>query len=604
MKNKLKISLIIISIVLVILILGIIILNKTGAINRIINIANKEEIKKQISYEVYHHVNGNTKMLIVAEDSENGIDKIIYPNNEMELYCNGKTKVAFDYNTDITGKESLTFKAITTTGEEIEKTILINDQFYNEMINNNFTKETETQQVLIVNYKAGSTTKQYKVGDNAQWVNYTNSIRLDDYQILETLGNESRNINVSLRQVDNVGNEIIVESKLKYTIPDTVTYKQEDTVIEGESIIDCLENNELESGNYIFRIAYNDAGNTIDYPVELYNYNEDANYVTNSRAVIAGRTYTGMGKIDSEKRMLILKYNGNLTINSGVVITPQGTNASINGATGLCTKKGMFIYCAGTLTNNGEITMTAKGTVNQAGENVYLYKNENGSFEYVPAVGAAGGAAVHSKPGYIQDGADGKDGANGKNRETGGGGSGGVMGIPSILSGTGGTGTSYSGGTGGGGVTDPTDSTVNGSSTGGKGGNAFGNKYLNPNKLQSSGGGAGNPGGVVVGNVTQYAGSVGKTGTGGLLILYANTLTNNGNISSNGSNGGNGNFAGGGASGGGSINLFYKTSFKKGNIITKGGSKGAGYNAGPGGNGGSGSITIGNISTGTFVKDK
>ena len=39
----------------------------------------------------------------------------LYPENEMTLSCNGKTKVAFDYNTDITGKESLTFKAINTS---------------------------------------------------------------------------------------------------------------------------------------------------------------------------------------------------------------------------------------------------------------------------------------------------------------------------------------------------------------------------------------------------------------------------------------------------------------------------------------------------------
>lgn len=603
MKNKLKINLIIISITLAILIFGIIILNKTGVINRIINIANKEEIKKEISYEVYHHVNGNTKMLVVAEDSENGIQKIIYPNNEMELYCNGKTKVAFDYNTDITGKESLTFKMVNTLGEEIEKTIQINDEFYLDMIEHNFTKETDSQRVLTVNYKAGSTTKQYRIGDSSAWVNYGGGVRLDDYQILETLGNEIRSINVSLRQVDNVGNEIIVESKLKYIIPDTVTYNQEDTVIEGESIIDCLENNELQSGNYIFRVSYNDAGNTIDYPVELYNYNEDANYITNNRAVIAGRTYTGMGKISSEKRMLILKYNGNLTINNGVVITPQGTNANINGVTGLCTKKGMFIYCAGTLTNNGEITMTAKGTVNQAGENVYLYKNEDGSFEYVPAIGGTGGAAVHTDPLYIWSGANGKDGANGKNRQTGGGGSGGVSELPSILSGTGGTGTSYSGGTGGGGVTDPTNSTVNGSSTGGKGGNGFGN-VSDQKKRHNAGTGAGNPGGAIVGSTLKYPTSLGKTGTGGLLILYANTLTNNGNINSNGSDGGNGDYAGGGASGGGSINLFYKTRMKTGNITVKGGIHGQGYNGGSGGNGGSGSITIGNISTGTFVKDK
>ena len=41
--------------------------------------------------------------------------------------------------------------------------------------------------------------------------------------------------------------------------------------------------------------------------------------------------------------------------------------------------------------------MTSRGTYNLAGENVYLWKNEDGSFEYVPAVGGAGGSAATSR---------------------------------------------------------------------------------------------------------------------------------------------------------------------------------------------------------------
>lgn len=66
---------------------------------------------------------------------------------------------------------------------------------------------------------------------------------------------------------------------------------------------------------------------------------------------------------------------------------------------------------------------------------------------------------------------------------------------------------------------------------------------------------------------------------------------------------------GGGGSGGGSINLFYNNSITKGTITATcgyGGTNGGGswtYKR-VGGNGGAGSITIGNISTGTFVKDE
>ncbi|MCI9286515.1 MAG: hypothetical protein HFJ57_00740 [Clostridia bacterium] len=58
----------------------------------------------------------------------------------------------------------------------------------------------------------------------------------------------------------------------------------------------------------------------------------------------------------------------------------------------------------------------------------------------------------------------------------------------------------------------------------------------------------------------------------------------------------------GAGSGGGSINIFYKESIEKGNITTYNGPRGGGY--AQGGLGGTGCITIGNISTETFVKDE
>ena len=528
MKKRRKIITLIVS--LFILVVTLLILNQTGVINKITNNINREEIKKEISYEVYHHVNGETKMLVVAEDTENGIEKVIYPNNEMELYCNGKNKVAFDYHVNITNLESITFTAINTLGEEIKNTVIINEEFYKNMIKHNFINETETQKGLTINYKADSAMKQYKVGEAANWANYTNTIRLDEHQILETLGEENREVNISLRQVDKIGNEIITQTKL--TIENKASYKKEDTIIEGESILACVENNELQTGNYIFRVAGTIDGGTEEvkeYPVELYNYKEDANYIGQNNVVIGDISYTGMGKIDSEKRMLILKYNKDLNINEGAIITPTGTNEAINGATYLCTKKGILIYCEGTITNNGTITMTARGTVNEAGENVYLYKNENNNYEYIPAVGASGGAGITDKSVY---GTSGKGGNTGLDRKTGGGGSGAAC---KATSGRGGSGTSYSGGTGGGAAYLSNASA--GSSIGGKGGNAA----WRDNIKGGSGGGAGNPGG----NRAAFAShsttaTKGSNGTGGLLILYASNVENKGSILSNGSAGGSG----------------------------------------------------------------
>lgn len=92
MKNKKRIILVTLIALLFIISIILLILSQTGTIDRIINNINREEIKKEISYEVYKHVDGKAAMLVVAEDTENGIEKIIYPNNEMELYCNRKNK--------------------------------------------------------------------------------------------------------------------------------------------------------------------------------------------------------------------------------------------------------------------------------------------------------------------------------------------------------------------------------------------------------------------------------------------------------------------------------------------------------------------------------
>ena len=80
----------------------------------------------------------------------------------------------------------------------------------------------------------------------------------------------------------------------------------------------------------------------------------------------------------------MLKVNGNLNIDPGKTIT--SIISSNNGP------KGMIIYCTGNLNNNGTISMTGKGST-AGGQNVYLFRNENESFEYIPAVGGSAGAA-------------------------------------------------------------------------------------------------------------------------------------------------------------------------------------------------------------------
>ena len=271
------------------------------------------------------------------------------------------------------------------------------------------------------------------------------------------------------------------------------------------------------------------------------------------------------------KNMVVVKVEGNLTINSGATITT--VSSSYGGP------KGFLLYVTGDVINNGNITMTSKGA-KAVGQDIYLLKNANGLFEFIPAVGGNGGARVTGSKGQYFTGNNGNPGINGTNRSTGGGGSGGFTTM-------GAAGTSFSGGSAGGG-TCWTWTAGSGAGNGGAGGAGVGTSR--GAWAIGAGGGAGNPGGSGSGN----AGTSGGSGTGGLLIIVGNNVTNNGVITSNGSNGGNGYRAGGGGSGAGSINIFYRDSLSSGTITATGGTRGRGTKGSEcayGGNGGNGSIT-------------
>lgn len=290
----------------------------------------------------------------------------------------------------------------------------------------------------------------------------------------------------------------------------------------------------------------------IQFAAEIYHFWDDVEYNTSPT----------LGTNENDTRMLILIYHGNLTINKDVTISP------------LARKRGMTIYVEGTLINNGNISMTARGAV-AIGQDIYLYKSNNGTYEYIPANGMNGGNGVIT---YGTTFYYGYNGANGISRKTGGGGAGGARSGSGATNryGTGGNGaygTSYSGGAAGGAGIATYEYThpkgENGADNGGKGGKGI---ALDNLSWVGAGGGAGNPGGVGFGPY----GTVGATGTGGTLILYANTIINTGGMYADGSNGGS---LGGGGSGGGSINVFYKETYTSTGIIQANGGSSQGGTA-------------------------
>lgn len=148
--------------------------------------------------------------------------------------------------------------------------------------------------------------------------------------------------------------------------------------------------------------------------------------------------------------MVILKVNGNLTINEGVTVGPY--NSNYGGPKGFC------LYCTETLTNNGVIHNNYGAKA--AGQNVYLWKNENvgddingigGQYEYVPELGSNGATSTLTSTQNYQVVKPLVTNAQGVGRKLAGGASGAAAKIGwkvQIKGGNGGQGTSYSGGGG------------------------------------------------------------------------------------------------------------------------------------------------------------
>ena len=397
---------------------------------------------------------------------------------------------------------------------------------------------------------------------------------------------------MSENKIETVKTESLLQETTPVIVTPTTVTVASDGAIVCDSIVQGVRDCDLLDGTYTFRVVgktSNGTTETKDYKVELLNEYDNVTYSAN----------ISLGDTSTEYKMLVVKYHKNLTINSGVTVTASKVN-------NLCYKKGMYLCVLGSLVNNGEITMTARGTYNLAGENVYLWKNNNDTYEYVPAVGAKGSPAY---TGTGTSNANACKGSSGTGRQTGGGAKGSYRLDASGTIGAGGNGTSYSGGAGGGAIIYDVanGASVNAgaaSNIGGAGGNA--GRYGRGSWLSVALGGTGNIGGVSASNNSSYRSYRGNTGTGGLLIIYADSLVNRGNITANGVNSSTINLstnqtlnASGGPSGGGSINIFYNTALTgKSTMKSTGGQYAVGAGAGryTGGPGGNGTVSINKVS--------
>lgn len=593
MKSK-KVNFKILFIIVIAIILTLIIyicLGKVGILQKL-NETIKPETPELFSYIIYDNQDEkNIKMLIEVND-EKGIE-YIKESDGKTINCNGKTQVSLEYVAAKNSNLSFTVKA---KGEqEISKNITLNDEtISNNSVSISKIKEIEGYKIFEIknnlSLMADRFKTYYKIGENGDWVEGKGKISTLDYYLTQNgmVNEEDNTVTIYAKIV----NEIDKDNKLEDVV--TISQKYEvntdstQSSLGADSLIDAVEKYNFDDGEYSVKVAEE----TYNLKVQTFNQNLeiDANTEIGSENDVATEN-------ENAKSMVVLKVNGDLTINEKTKLTAY---ASKNGYGG---PKGMMIYCTGTLTNNGTISMTARGAKAE-GQNVYLWKNSDNSYEFVPAVGAEGGVNSQVVGNSIFGGRYSKIGNSGKNatsRQTAGGGSGTALCTDTsdrcaATSGAGTAGTSYSGGTGGGAaatmVYGQYITAKNGNINGGAGGNGVGNYN------DEAGGGAGNPGGTGGADITKA-----ENGTGGLLIIYANNIINNSIIEANGSNGGTSSRnAGGGSSGGGSINIFYKDNYTEnnGSITADGGIAmcATGYK---GGAGGTGSISVGQILNGTYT---
>lgn len=140
--------------------------------------------------------------------------------------------------------------------------------------------------------------------------------------------------------------------------------------------------------------------NEVTYNLHMYYYEGNQTWNEN-------RTFGDENDVGAENRkasnMVVVKVAGNLDIASGVTVEPYHTDYG--------GPKGFLVYCTGTLTNKG--TIQNNHGAKTEGEDVYLWRNEDTTYEYIPASGASGGEGYPNASGLGNKRS--KNGAKGSN---------------------------------------------------------------------------------------------------------------------------------------------------------------------------------------------
>lgn len=344
-----------------------------------INDARKEKIVTVAQYEIMA-TNGENHEILITIENQNGIEKII--SGDLIIEGKGRQKIALDKVLKEGQEYQIKIKPV---GEAEELYTLIASNKPNLVITNMDTLGDGSTKTVEIEYPNNEKLVNYYSLDGGEnWQEYT--------QALDILETDNRTI---------VAKSEYEEGKMV----ENVTKKR--PLIISDSLLSATGKANIKNDKY-YRIVIKDEEYTV------HTYIEDGDTVFTSNRIYGDANDIGTASTNA-KNMVIVKVNGDLLINNGVNITTYGN--SYGGP------KGMLLYVTGNLENNGTITMTGRGAKAE-GQNVYLWKNEDAQYEFVPKVGASGGRSVSCISYYLPT--KGATPSDASNRATGGGGSGGA----------------------------------------------------------------------------------------------------------------------------------------------------------------------------------
>lgn len=374
--SKRKKAIIVITIIAILIILLCMILLKRNNTNKIEQIKLKQEEAEPIGIEISIKNKTDEKynclLTFTSTDENNKIKQIEYPSQEGKepkvitiANEDGKDKIAVDYEFE---KEDINkiFKVKTVRGDIISKRTAYTITYdANSGIN-----PPKEDKMFIGNSKILSEEQPTKEGYVFWgWSEDKNGTK-PEYLKKDEFINTDKKEDIKLYAIWEDENNGIIRYIAKQEVNNSGIYTTTALGVEYNLEVTYLTPSNIES-----------YGGTYDLASNTYTLN-DLNLGTAQGIQINEQ---------NKQAMAVLKCEGNLIINGK--ITTRAYSTTNSGVTGDVTKiKGMCIYCTGKLTNNGEITQTARGTCDTKGENVYLWP-ENSSYEgyTVPAVGASGG---------------------------------------------------------------------------------------------------------------------------------------------------------------------------------------------------------------------